>query len=194
MRVTADSSIRQHRGVRLFVAVVPPPSALTALAEVVAVVRDAYPQATWVPPERMHVTLAFLGEVADPARVVKGLPALGEHPAFELRVRGGGAFPRAARPNVLWAGLDGDLEALARLARHSRRVAREAGIEVERAPYRPHLTVARVRRRDFDGRSAVAALDAVSGEPWTVTEAVLLRSHLGPHPSYEPLARAPLRR
>jgi 2'-5' RNA ligase len=181
--------------VRAFVAVVPPPAALAASAEVVAALRGTYAGVTWVPPERMHVTLAFLGEVTDDvaARVGAGLAdAVRDVPPFALRVAGGGAFPRAARPNVLWAGITGDVEALDVLARKAFRAARAAGVAIERAPYVPHLTVARVRRRDLDGRAAVAALDAVRGEPWEVTEAVLMRSHLGPTPSYEPLARCPL--
>jgi 2'-5' RNA ligase len=181
--------------VRAFVAVVPPPAALAAVGEAVMALRGTYAGVTWVPVERMHVTLAFLGDVTGDvaARVGSGLAdALRDSPPFALRVAGGGAFPRTARPNVLWAGVTGDVEALDMLARKAFRVARAAGVAIERAPYLPHLTVARVRRRDLDGHAAVAALDAVHGEPWQVTEAVLMRSHLGPKPSYEPLVRAPL--
>jgi 2'-5' RNA ligase len=181
--------------VRAFVAVVPPPAALATAGEAVNALRGTYAGVTWVPVERMHLTLAFLGDVTDDvaARVGSGLAeAVRDVLPFALRVEGGGAFPRAARPNVLWAGVTGDVDALDALARKAFRVARAAGVAMERTPYVPHLTVARVRRRDLDGSAAVAALDAVRGEPWQVTEAVLMRSHLGPKPSYEPLARAPL--
>jgi 2'-5' RNA ligase len=176
---------------RAFVAVVPPPPALAALAAAVDPLRG--PGATWVPPERMHVTLAFLGDVVDPMPYGEALAAAvaGVEP-FALRVRGGGAFPRVARARVLWAGLDGDVEALARLARIARRTARAARIAVERKPYVPHVTVARVGTPGFDAAPAVAALDAVEGEPWTVTEAVLMRSVLGPKPEYRVLRRCPV--
>ena len=179
---------------RAFVAVLPPPESLAALAAAVASLRDANPGLSWVPPERMHVTLAFLGDIADEtaSRVVDGLAdAVRGTTPFALRIERGGAFPRPARANVLWAGLAGDLDALSSLARVTRRVARGARVEIERTPYRPHVTVARVRRRGLDGGPLVAALDAVRGEPWTVTETVLMRSHLGPKPSYDVVGRAP---
>jgi 2'-5' RNA ligase len=173
--------------VRLFVAVVPPPPALESLVRAVSPVRAALP-ASWVPPERLHLTLVFLGEVADPEPYGAALAdAVAGTAPFALRIAGGGAFPRAARPRVLWAGVEGDVEALTRLARLARRTARAARIDVERKPYVPHVTVARVRRNDVDGTATVAALDLVRGERWQVTDVVLMRSVLGPAPAYEPL-------
>ncbi len=177
---------------RAFVAVVPPPEALAPL--VAAVERLRGPGATWVPPERLHVTLAFLGDVAGEtaARLADALgEAVAGTAAFELAVAGGGAFPRPARPRVLWAGLAGDVEALARLARVTRRTARACRIDVEKQAYVPHVTVARVRDRHYDGTAAVAALDQVRGEPWPVTEVVLMSSVLGPRPAYATVARCP---
>lgn len=177
---------------RAFVAVVPPPPALEPLVRAVAPLRTL--PASWVAPERLHLTLVFLGEVADPLPYGAALASAvaGVEP-FSLRIAGGGAFPRVARPQVLWAGVEGDVEALARLARLARRTARAAGIDVERKPYVPHVTVARVRRRDLDGAAAVAALDGVRGEPWEVGEVVLMSSVLGPKPEYAVLRRCPLR-
>ncbi len=176
---------------RVFVAVVPPPEALAPLVAAVRPLRAAYP-ASWVPPERLHLTLVFLGEVADPEPYAAALAsAVGDTAPFTLRIAGGGAFPRPARPRVLWAGVEGDVEPLTRLARTARRTARAHRIDVERKPYVPHVTVARVRR-PFDGTDAVAALSAVESEPWTVREVVLMRSVLGPEPAYDALHRLPL--
>lgn len=169
---------------RAFVAVVPPPSVLSPLVRVTEGLRGAY-HASWVPPERLHVTLAFLGDVTDAkaARVADRLRrAAAEREPFVLRLRGGGAFPKAARARVLWAGLDGDVAALASLA---------GSVRTERTAYVPHVTVARLRTPS-DVTGAVAALSALQSEEWTVGEVVLMRSHLGPTPSYEPLARCAL--
>jgi 2'-5' RNA ligase len=185
---------RDDPNVRAFVAVVPPPAALAALVRAVEPLRAAYPSGvSWVPPERLHVTLAFLGDVTEPVADHVAAALAGAVPAvapFEARVAGGGAFPRPARPCVLWAGVEA--VALPSLARAARRAARGAGVRLERAPFVPHVTVARVRTAALDGPAAVAALDRVSGAPWTVTEVVLMRSVLGPHPSYEPVARCAL--
>ncbi|HWL34992.1 MAG TPA: RNA 2',3'-cyclic phosphodiesterase [Frankiaceae bacterium] len=173
---------------RAFVAVVPPPSALAPLVRAVEPLRDL--PASWVPAERLHLTLVFLGEVADPLPYGAALAeAVAGTEPFALRVAGAGAFPRPARPRVLWAGVEGEVEALAGLARVARRTARAARIDVERKPYVPHVTVARVRRRDVDGTDAVAALAAVDGAPWHVSEVVLMRSVLGPRPEYTVLRR-----
>lgn len=174
---------------RVFVAVVPPPEALDPLVRVVEPFRNAY-AASWVPPERLHLTLVFLGDVADPAPFAVDLAeqVAGTAP-LTLRLRGGGAFPRPARARVLWAGVDGDADALARLARLTRRTARAHRIDVERKPYVPHVTVARLRGRPADVTAAVASLDAVDSPEWTATEVVVMRSVLGPAPSYEPLHR-----
>ena len=176
---------------RAFVAVVPPPEALDPLVRAVAPLRDL--PVSWVPPERLHLTLVFLGEVADPEPYGAALAeAVAEVAPFALRVRGGGAFPSPARARVLWAGVEGDVDALGRLARLARRTARAHRIDVERKPYVPHVTVARVRRAGFDGTGAVGALAAVDGAPWTVREVVLMRSVLGPKPAYEPVRSCPL--
>lgn len=172
---------------RAFVAVVPPPASLAPLVDAAAPLAGSL-RATWVPPERLHVTLAFLGEVADPEPYGAALAdAVAGTAPFSLRVAGGGAFPRPRRARVLWAGVEGEVDALVSLARVARRTARQCRIDVERAPYVPHVTVARIRARDVDATDAVAALDTVSGEPWTVAEVVLMRSVLGPTPSYEPI-------
>lgn len=161
--------------IRAFLAIVPPAESLTPLAEVVSELRRAYPSLGWVAPERWHVTLAFLGQVSEGQ--ASRLALAGD--AVDLRVEGGGMFPR-----VVWAGVAGDLSALAREARTA---ARRVGISLERRPFRAHLTLARVRRPFSDGAAVVDALRDVSGPPWTATEVVLFRSHLGPRPVYEPL-------
>lgn len=182
-------SAREHAWVRAFVAVVPPPEALAPVVRAVEGVRSGL-AASWVPPERLHLTLVFLGEVADPLPYGEALAeAVAGTAPFTLRIGGGGAFPRANRARVLWAGVEGDVDALTRLARLARRTAKASRIDVERKPYVPHVTVARLRGRPADVTGAVAALDAVESALWPVGEVVLMRSELGPAPEYRVLRR-----
>jgi RNA 2',3'-cyclic 3'-phosphodiesterase len=103
----------------------------------------------WTPVEKLHVTVKFLGEQPDdaPARLVA---ALGEvaarHQPLPLTVGGAGAFPNFRRARVLWVGIapDARLELLhhdveERCAAH--------GFELEGRPFRPHVTIGRVRDR-----------------------------------------------
>jgi 2'-5' RNA ligase len=84
-----------------------------------------------------------------------------------------------------------------RLAASVAAAARRSGIPVDDRPYRPHLTLARVRDR-ADLRPAVAALGTFAGSPWTPDALHLVRSRLGAGPggtaAHEVLATWPLGR
>lgn len=143
-----------------------------------------------------HVTLAFLGEVPD-ARLPDVEAALGKAVAgaspFEVRLAGGGRFGRG-RFTVLWVGLTGDVPALKGLSAAVRRALKRARLPYDDKPLRPHLTIARPGDRiDREQVNADrATLDAYESPPWTVAEALLIRSHVGPHPTYDRLAALPL--
>ncbi len=162
---------------RLFVALRPPAAALDHASAAVGPVRRAEPGPRWVPPERWHLTLAFYGDVDDSeaerlrrrlGRVLAGVPPM------SLVLAGAGAFRRRA----VWLGVAGDVDALRATA---------AAVDRDHRPYRPHLTVARLRG-ETDPAGAVAALSTYAGPPWTATEVHLVRSHLGPDPRHEDLA------
>jgi 2'-5' RNA ligase len=165
----------------LFVAVVPPAEAIDDLARAAMPVRAAWPELRWIPTERWHLTLAFYGEVADGdvARVERrGLRATKDAVGLDLRLAGAGHFG----DRVLWVGVQGERNGLRALA---------AGLAPDDRPYRPHLTVARARP-GADPRPAATMLASYDGPGWRATEVVLFRSHLGPRPTHEPLARWPL--
>jgi 2'-5' RNA ligase len=185
---------------RLFVAIVLPPPAVTALAGQVDPLRSAWPGLRWARPDGWHLTLAFLGEVSGP--VVPELDrrlqrAAGRHRALNLAVQGGGTFPGATRARVVWAGIQADQAALRKLAGSVAAGARRAGAPPpdEGRRYRPHLTLARLRE-PADVRPLAAALAGLSGPPWTAAAIHLIRSHPGgpgEAPRYEELAACPLR-
>lgn len=178
---------------RLFVAVVPPPVVRDSLAAAVAPVRDRPGGPRWIPAERWHITLVFLGEVDESVAVPRLhrylAAAAGDAVPFTVQVAGAGRFPGGGAPQILWAGVTGDLDALTALARTTRRAARASRITVERAAFRAHLTLGRWRRGDDADRDIVAALADYRGPAFDVTEIELLRSHLGPKPSYDQIGR-----
>ena len=178
---------------RAFVAVVPPAAAVAPLRALVDAVRRTDDGLGWVTPERWHFTLAFLGDITDKqaARLTPALDRVAaRHAPFSVNVDGAGWFPRPTRPQVLWAGLAGDVAALTAVAGDVVAAARGAHVPVDGKAFRPHLTLARVRRSSqVDGLALLGALARVEGPPFTAEELVLLRSHLGPQPRYEPLQR-----
>jgi RNA 2',3'-cyclic 3'-phosphodiesterase len=165
---------------RLFVAVLPPNEALDALGRVVAEVRGmpGTDGLRWTEPAGWHLTLAFLGEVDESL-----LPALDErlgracrrYGPYQLRLAGGGLFAN----RTLWAGAQGDLAGMARLARAVRGAARKAGAPPdEEHGFHPHLTLARARRPTEARLKPLAeVLDAYQGPAWTADTVVLVRSH-----------------
>jgi 2'-5' RNA ligase len=185
---------------RLFVAVTPPPDALAELDAAVAPLRAERPDLRWASIDRWHVTLAFLGEVAEPAldelreRLER---AARRHEAMRLRIDRGGAFPPAGKARVLCAHISGEPAALTDLRGLAASVA--AGARRAGAPppdegrrYRPHLTLAR-SRQPADLRPLVDALAGYAGQPWSAAEVELILSKTGPQPTYQTIASWPLR-
>lgn len=176
---------------RLFAAVVPPPAALAELAA--ALPPAPLPAALrFVPEQQRHLTVAFYADVPDAAVVSlqeRLRRAAGRTPRLSLRLNGFGTFPaNATRARVLWAGVDGDVAELTRLAERAVAAGRRAGVAVEDRPYRPHLTVARARQGAADLREVIAAL-SLDGGRWTAAELVLVRSTVGAEVRHEPIAR-----
>jgi 2'-5' RNA ligase len=174
--------------VRLFVALDVPTVAIDHLQAAVAAVPDEHPGLRWVPADRRHVTLAFLGEVEPPALAALAARlgrVAGRHPALQLRFAGAGRFDS----RVLWVGVEGDTEPLARLVGSVGAAARKAGVPVEERVHRPHVTLARSRTMSLDLRPLVARLADYVGPPWRAASFSLVRSRLGPQPQYEPLER-----
>jgi len=184
---------------RLFVAIAPPPAVLDELDAVAGPFRAGRLDLRWTSREAWHVTLAFLGQVdeAAAARLLPGLErAARGQAAFRLAFSGAGAFPGMTRANVLWSGLAGDRDALARLAESVAAGASRAGTPPpgRHRTFQPHLTLARCRT-PADVTELVAALDGYAGPLWTADRMHLVRSRLGAtdQPRFATLASWPLR-
>jgi 2'-5' RNA ligase len=181
--------------VRLFVAVTPPEAARADLAAAVALLREVPGAPRWTAPERWHLTLLFLGPV-DESRVPRLEEALGGAvvgtPAMTLRFAGGGRFGSRRRPQVAWAGVDGDVAPLTELATRLSRAARRLELPVEDRPFRAHLTLGRWRPGGLADADVVDELAGYRGPDWPVTEVQLVESHLGPNPRHDVVATWPV--
>ncbi|MGY1800965.1 RNA 2',3'-cyclic phosphodiesterase [Blastococcus sp. SYSU D00868] len=178
----------------MFVAVTPPGPALAHLGAAVGPLRETAGAPAWTAVERWHLTLLFLGAVppdtVDPLAERVG-QAVAAGPPMTLRLAGGGRFGSLRRPQVLWAGLAGDVAELGALATRLGRAARSLRLPVEDRPFRPHLTLGRWRPgRPADGALA-DRLTGYEGPAWPVEEVALVRSTLGPRPRHDRLAGWP---
>lgn len=132
---------------RLFVALEIPSSVRETLVSLLASMRAITKEPRWVRGENLHVTLQFLGEVAE-ANVDAVRNALGEirsDQAVALEFRGLGFFPNATHPRVFWAGMEASPN-LKTLAGDIERAMEKFGIPREKREFSPHLTLARFER------------------------------------------------
>ncbi len=101
------------------------------------------------PGAPIHLTLAFLGEVAEervPALIEALRPSVLGVTAFRLTAQGIGAFPSRSRPRIVWVGVKEGAEEVSRLAERIRRSLAEGEFPFDPKPFVPHATVLRVKR------------------------------------------------
>jgi 2'-5' RNA ligase len=179
---------------RCFVAVPVPESVRAPLVAAVARwrARPDLDGLRWVPDDRWHLTLSFLGGItpdaaARAAAVIEEVAS--RSPAHLSTVSGVGGFPAAGAARVAWLGVSDADGALGRAAS-----AFAAALDLEGTRFQPHVTLARARARPVDLRPWIA--EAPIDMPHVVLpidRIELLRSHLGAASRYETVHSAPLR-
>jgi len=168
-------------------------------------VRNFAPDARWVKPESLHLTLKFIGEQSDAGveKIKQELASISAT-AAAIHFRGYGFFPTAKSARVFWIGMESGPE-LAQLATIIDDKMASLGIPKEDRAFSPHLTLARgaggsgsPRWRKGDGPNQVFQLlqEKLSKLPtpefgtMTPHEFFLYQSQLSPKGSkYTKLAR-----
>lgn len=188
---------------RLFLAINLAPETRRSVIDATSALRDAAPSLSWVDEGRLHLTLKFLG--AQPETVLGPLSdaitdVASRHRTFRMRMAEIGAFPNFRRARVVWIGVD--REPRLEFLHHDVELACERlGFELEGRPFRPHLTLARVKERtDVDElRQLSRAGKKLRFEAESVVRSIdLMRSNLDRASAeaagrYERLHAAPLR-
>jgi len=184
---------------RCFLAITLPAPALRALTEARAAFLEAAPAwagEKWVRPELLHVTVAFFGAVPD-ARLdtlVAGLEAFTSVTRpFTLRLTGARAVPSQRRASMIWASLDGDVDAVSAVRDHA---LAAAGCAADPRRFSPHVTLARARGVRRVHHVALQAADRILSEAgktavgtMSVPSLTVFSSTLdGSGPSYRPLS------
>jgi 2'-5' RNA ligase len=105
------------------------------------------PNARWMHPESLHITLKFIGEQTfeQVEAITKRLRQV-ENRVFEIRIGGYGFFPTAKAARVFWIGVHAGPQ-LHELSKAIDAATAEFGIPREDRPYSPHLTLARAGNR-----------------------------------------------
>lgn len=147
---------------RLFVAIELPEWIKTHLKEVGQQLNGRLPSGAvrWVRPDRMHLTLRFLGDTAV-SRLDEVVAALDTAVAgvapFVIKLDNLGCFPHCQQPRVIWVGLTGELTPLFAIKQTLDNELAALGWAQE-GRFRPHLTLGRVKQSE-----------AVRGAKWKAT-------------------------
>ncbi len=182
---------------RLFVAIELSEAVRAAMERAQQSLANVDRQVRWTPPEQLHLTLKFLGEVADasvPAVCDAGKQAVAGVSALRMSFAGFGCFPPGGRVRIVWAGLSEPSGELARCQDSLDGAFEAFGVAREQRAYSPHVTIGRVREDSSGGglRRAVAELSA--GPIEQVADSIVMMQSVVSRGGavYTPIARWPL--
>ena len=143
-------------------------------------VRDV--AASWSRVENIHLTLKFFGNVElDRVQTISGAAerTVAEFPAFQITVGNTGVFPRPSRAQVLWIGVNDPSGKLSDLQKRFDDECAAQGFAKEDRAFRPHLTIARLRKPHGARRLVDTHLNMqFEPLPVTLTELIIFRSEL----------------
>ena len=135
--------------IRSFIAIELPEEIKTGLTQLQAQLKSGnQPGVKWVDPNSIHLTLKFLGNIAIDSigainRAIE--EAVQGASPFRLEIKDPGAFPNLKRVQVVWVGVGGEVDKLARLQQRLESNLAGLGFAPETRRFTPHLTLARLR-------------------------------------------------
>ena len=187
---------------RLFVAVDVDDDTRAAVGRLIDTLRAGAEQRSpgarisWIPPDRLHLTLQFIGEVQDDVgeTVATKLRPGFDRPPFEMAFGRIGAFPASGRPRVVWLGVErGEEELMALQAEVAGRLT-SVPFRRESRAFSPHLTLGRFKDRGARAdRDWITCAQIEPAGGCTIDHVTLYQSRLSPRgPTYTPLLEAPL--
>ena len=182
---------------RLFVAIWPGDQLRKSLRGLQDGLRNRCPDVRWTPPEQLHITVKFLGEVEDRRvpEIVAGLEkATASCKPFDLRVVNAGCFPPRGDVRIVWAGVEDAAGVVAGCAGVVDGALEVVGFARESRAFSAHITIGRVREDRSSGRLREIVESAKWGpQVQEISEIRLMSSVLSPRGSvYDTVAAIPL--
>ncbi|HKB88979.1 MAG TPA: RNA 2',3'-cyclic phosphodiesterase [Opitutaceae bacterium] len=168
---------------RLFTAIALP----DVVRDTIAYLPAPVPGITWIPEDRLHLTLRFLGELPDDKvdLVIERLSPIRIVP-FVLPVEGLGTFPPKGPPRVIWVGIGKGHPRLHQLRQRTDDTLLTAGINFDVRTFNPHVTLGRCSEPDPDLLASwLASRSRFECPPFRVNSFNLYSSDLtSPEPIY----------
>ena len=102
----------------------------------------------WIPPDNIHLTLCFLGNISDQdiPNIIQTLENCITFKYFKIIIESTGVFPSPNIPKILWIGIGKGADELASLQQHIEKAVRKFKEINRKEIFTPHITIARIRR------------------------------------------------
>jgi 2'-5' RNA ligase len=167
---------------RAFLAIPLPQQLQESISSIQRQLQTQIPDARWVRPKNLHMTLHFFGEIEQEVLEkikVSVLSVKGCRRPFMVEVKGLGAFPNLHRPRIVWLDLDPKAQ-LRQLHQELSKTLHQAGVITETRPYSPHLTIGRLGRPQPDLTALFSSVSHSQIGQLSVDKLVLFESRLQP--------------
>jgi len=165
--------------IRLFVALKIPSDVKRNLFNICKKLAGENERYRWENPEKIHLTLKFIGEVEDGIldSIKENLDFISDYKSFDFNLTKFGFFYRDNEPKILWAGLETD-ERIHKLVYDLNQTLSRFSVPVENRKFKPHLTMLRLKRNP--GSEFVKKFREYSFDEnnFTSNEIVLMKSEL----------------
>lgn len=171
--------------IRAFIACDIPEPLLQKISDVQDRLKKLDADVSWTRVSGIHLTLKFLGEITEGsvdkiAEVV--LEAAKGQSAFEINIKGSGAFPNLKNPRVLWIGVADRSNQLSNIRQELDKGFKPLGFETEEREFTPHLTIGRLK--GYSGKEilsvAITRLKDIEIGPFAIDRLILYKSELRP--------------
>jgi RNA 2',3'-cyclic 3'-phosphodiesterase len=133
---------------RLFVAITLDETIKENLIPIQESIKKYQPHAKLVERENIHLTLRFLGEIAEATlpQVFEALSVAHDYESFEMELKNIGAFPSAKKPRIIWIGCEDNDSVLNKLYQSIESGLRAIGLPPDDKAFSAHITLARDSR------------------------------------------------
>ena len=139
----------------------------------------------------LHITLEFLGDITDKqVESVKKILDTLDFPKFQLQIKNPNVLPNENYIRVVYCALDGEIETLKEIQKDLRNRLKDEGFRVDKRPFKPHLTIARVKssRNRKELISVIKEMTGINCGIQKITSIKLKKSVLKPEgPEYSTL-------
>jgi 2'-5' RNA ligase len=156
--------------------------------------KQEWPYKIWPHQADLHITLKFLGPVADDnlRLLQQELKEIQKSDPFTIETYGLGTFGNTGKPRVLWAGVE-KTEPLIQLQQKVEAQCSAAGFAKDKCAYVPHITLAKKwNSKEMKQTEQMLQNNRIEKQIWHVENIVLFRIHPQENPKYEAVSIFPL--